>query len=163
MTKADKGQAHFNGVDLLKTPTHRLRGNKIARTFQTPRLFNSLSVGENFALVGETPLGFDAHLSAGELSFAECRRVELLRALKINPELIFLDELSAGMVHTQAQELFKEVTSHRITVVAVEHNISLVREFCEYTLALDLGEVIAFGKTDEVLREKAVITKLVGE
>ena len=164
ITKAHSGQADFNGINLLKLSSYKLRRHNIARTFQTPRLFPSLSVEENFALVGKTPPLFkNPNLLATQLDYAQSRRVELFRALELNPKLLFLDELSAGMVHEGAKELLEEVIKHSLTAVMVEHNLSLVREFCEYTLALDCGQTIAFGKTQSVLSDKTVMRKLMGE
>jgi branched-chain amino acid transport system ATP-binding protein len=163
LTKADSGTAQFNGINLLKLPTHTLLKNSIARTFQTPRLFNSLTVLENFLVSGTTPTTDSPNTKASDLDYANRRYTELTRALNSHPTLLFLDEFSAGMVESQARNFLKQIKTPHLTTVMVEHNLNLVREFCHYTLALDMGQVLDFGETQKVLSNKTVTKKLMGE
>lgn len=158
--KASGGTAVFDGVDLLKLSVYSLKKHGIARSFQTPRLFSSLTVSENFALAG---LHENNPTLAFELDYATARTLEIRRAVSLRPKLLFLDELSAGMISKDAHALASEVRSLNATIVMIEHNLSLVREFCDFTLALCDGEVLAFGQTGEVLGDKAVREKLMGE
>jgi branched-chain amino acid transport system ATP-binding protein len=163
LTKPNSGTAQFNGINLLKLPTHALLKNGIARTFQTPRLFNSLTVLQNFLVTGTTPTQPLTNCKASELDYALRRYTELTRALKSHPTLLFLDEFSAGMVEDAARNFLTQIKTPHLTTVMVEHNFNLVREFCTYTLALDMGEVLDFGETQKVLSNKIVTKKLMGE
>lgn len=98
--------------------------------------------------------------SAGTLSTGQRRLVELARAIAGGFQILLLDEPSSGLDSREtgrfASILRQVVDEHGTGVLLVEHDMSLVREVCDYTYALDFGRLITDGETDEVLASDAV-------
>jgi branched-chain amino acid transport system permease protein len=101
----------------------------------------------------------------GGLPYGHQRRVEIARALMLDPRLILLDEPTAGMTRGETEELFayfRALASSGITVVIVEHNVDAVARFCDRAVVLDAGRVVAVGPPTEVLSRPDVIEAYVG-
>jgi branched-chain amino acid transport system permease protein len=99
------------------------------------------------------------------LSFGEQRLVELARALVMNPDLLFLDEPAAGLNSAEAQRLgatLKEIRSRGITIMLVEHNMSLVMSVSDQVCVLDFGRLIACGTPQAVCQDEGVIKAYLG-
>jgi branched-chain amino acid transport system permease protein len=99
------------------------------------------------------------------LSFGEQRAVELARALAMKPDLIFLDEPAAGLNTAEAERLgatLKRIRDTGITIILVEHNMSLVMSVSDRVCVLDFGKLIAFGTPDHVCSHEAVIKAYLG-
>jgi ABC-type branched-subunit amino acid transport system ATPase component len=110
-----------------------------------------------------------AHLAdriAGTLSTGERRLVELARALSANFKILLLDEPSSGLDAAETRRfaaVLKQVVSNRGTgILLVEHDMSLIREVCQYTYVLDFGRLITQGATDAVLASDLVRAAYLG-
>lgn len=106
-----------------------------------------------------------AEHTAGGLSYGHQRRVEVMRALAMDPELVLLDEPVAGMNDVESGEMgaiFTGLAKSGIGVLLIEHNMRFVFGLCDYVYVLDTGEMIASGTPDEVVNDPAVITAYLG-
>lgn len=111
-------------------------------------------------------LGAWVHHRAGDLSFGWQRRVSLARAMAMRPKLLLLDEPTAGMNATTANEIGELISKLRetgITILLVEHNIPLVMRLCERVTVLDQGRVIADGRATDIQSNPEVIKAYLGE
>lgn len=94
------------------------------------------------------------------------RRLEIARALATNPKLLLLDEPAAGMNPQETEELTELITEIRekfdLTILLIEHDMSLVMKLCERIMVLDYGILIANGTPDEVRANRRVIEAYLG-
>jgi branched-chain amino acid transport system ATP-binding protein len=179
------GEILLNGRDIGALPGTKRCALGIARTFQVPRSFDSMSVLENVivgafvrrssaasarALARETldyvGLGSRADAPASELTPPEKRRLEMARALATEPKLLLLDEVMTGLTPSEAQkgvELIRRVRETGVTVVMVEHVMEIVMPLVDRAVVLNLGQVLAEGLPKDVVRNDAVITAYLGE
>jgi branched-chain amino acid transport system permease protein len=105
-----------------------------------------------------------AHL-ARTLSYANRRRLEIARALVSEPTLLLLDEPTAGMNPTETLELTDQIRSLRdagITILLIEHKLTVVNEIADHVIVLDHGEKIAEGRPEEVHRNEEVLRAYLG-
>lgn len=104
---------------------------------------------------------------ASNLPYGEQRRLEIARALATNPSLLILDEPAAGMNPNETQELMELIRwvrkEFKLTVLLIEHDMSLVMGVCERIYVLDYGQVIAEGNPKEIRGNKRVIEAYLGE
>jgi len=99
------------------------------------------------------------------LSYGERRRLEIARALSLNPSLLFLDEPVAGMRQGEASvvaELLRSLCSEGITILLIEHNMSFVMSLCSRITVLDFGKVLFTGTPAEVRGSREVIEAYLG-
>lgn len=100
------------------------------------------------------------------LSFGEQKLVELARALAMEPELLLLDEPAAGLNSAETEmlsEILRRIRERGITIVLVEHNMSLVMSLSDLVFVLDFGREIALGTPEEVSRNEEVIRAYLGQ
>ena len=105
-------------------------------------------------LLERVHLAHRANVLAETLSYGEQRRVEIARALGTNPRLLLLDEPTAGMNAQESSEIGQLVHSLRdagLTVLMVEHNVRLVREFCDHVTVMNFGRLLARGTPAECM------------
>lgn len=102
---------------------------------------------------------------AGKLSYGDQRRVEMMRALAMDPKILLLDEPVAGMNDVEAAELglvFAEVAASNVGILLIEHNVRFVRNLCHSLYAITNGRLIASGTPDEVCTHPGVVEAYLG-
>jgi len=179
----DSGSIEFQGEEISGLPAYRRTRKGIARSFQIPRPFRSMTVLENLMValdfaVATDPLVSVAHrretamsiltgmglaakadASATTLSQVELRKMELARAMATRPKLLISDEAMAGLSSSEVDEvldLLMSLAGHDITVIMIEHIMQAVMRFSERVMCLDAGRIIAIGKPSEVMANQRV-------
>jgi branched-chain amino acid transport system ATP-binding protein len=116
-------------------------------------------------LLDEFGMGAFADHPAGGLAYGHQRRVEMMRAVASQPDILLLDEPVAGMNDVEAHELgaiFRKLCAKGMGLLLIEHNIRFVTRLCSHVHVLDSGRVIATGTPDEVMSDPAVVTAYLG-
>jgi branched-chain amino acid transport system ATP-binding protein len=181
----DSGRVVFDGTDITGWPAHRVAGAGLARTFQLMKPFESLSVRDNVLvaafqrgtrrddaiaaaeeIVERVGLGRWSGQLAGELPTAGRKRLELARALALQPKLLLLDEVLAGLVPAErapVMELLREIRAGGVTMLLVEHVMAAVMALSDEIVVLHHGMVLAKGTPEQVTRDERVIEAYLGE
>ena len=114
-----------------------------------------------------TELGMNEYADhlAGELSYGHQRRVEIMRALALDPTVLLLDEPVAGMNDTEAEELgriFRKLATRGIAILLIEHNMRFVMALCDEIYVVATGELIDHGAPESVRANPRVIEAYLG-
>lgn len=182
----DGGTIEVDGISLDGKPPNARAKAGIARTFQSSRLFNNLTVAENIAM-GALGLGFSskvareraisvmdileianlAGMPAGSLSHGNSRLVGLARAVAAQPKYLIMDEPAAGLNEHEVPHLLNalKVINENIGcgMFLVEHNVGLVAQACERVIVLATGTLIFDGSPAEALENEAVKAAYLGD
>jgi branched-chain amino acid transport system ATP-binding protein len=178
----EQGSILFDGEDVTRLPAYQRTRRGIARSFQIPRPFPSMSVVENVAV----PLEYvvhrhslhlaDVHAEAMDilermglsgraghpasaLSQVELRKLELARALAARPVLLILDEVMAGLSAVEVDEVLAIVlrlSGQGVTILMVEHIMRAIMRFSQRVICLDGGRIIAEGPPAQIVDDGAV-------
>ena len=109
-----------------------------------------------------------AQYPAGTLSYGDQRRVEMMRALALKPEVLLLDEPVAGINEVEAAklgEIFRTLATEGkgLAILLIEHNMRFVTNLCDYVYVLDSGMLIAQGSSEQVVNDPVVIKAYLGD
>jgi branched-chain amino acid transport system ATP-binding protein len=185
--RPDEGRILFEGADITTLPPHRRTHLGIARSFQIPKPFRSMSVRDNLGIPLEytgraraedagadvatgilRDIGLEpkADLRPAGLTQIEMRKLELARAMAARPKLLISDEAMAGLSSAEVDDilaiLFK-LNARGITIIMIEHIMRAVMRFSERIVVLDAGERIAEGTPEEIVKNPAVEKAYLGE
>ena len=177
--KQQVGSVVFCGEDITQLPPHLRARRGIARSFQIPRPFRSMTVLENLmvgldfanadstlpeedvamSILTRMGLAAKADAPSDTLSQVELRKMELARAMAVRPKLLISDEAMAGLSHSEVDEVLDLLISlgeEDITIIMIEHIMQAVMRFSERVMCLDAGRIIAIGAPDQVMADKRV-------
>jgi branched-chain amino acid transport system ATP-binding protein len=123
------------------------------------------SIARAYILMAELGMSEYAHHLAGELSYGHQRRVEIMRALALEPTVLLLDEPVAGMNDTEAEELgriFRKLADRGIAILLIEHNMRFVMAHCDEIYVVATGELIDHGAPEAVRANPRVVEAYLG-
>ena len=188
----ETGSVHFAGQALDGMAAHRRTHMGLARSFQLPRPFMSLTVMDNLripllytvrrrSLLISSPqelddrciellrmVGLDAKARRmpSDLTQVEMRKLELARAMAAEPKLLIADEAMAGLSHSEIEDiiaLLLRLNEQGITIIMIEHIMRAVMSFSQRIAVLVSGRKIADGKPDEVVNNPEVVSAYLGQ
>jgi branched-chain amino acid transport system ATP-binding protein len=181
--RTEAGTVVFGGEDITRLPPHIRTRRGIARSFQIPRPFKSMTVAENLmvgldfasvagdfvpaaqrrdivmSILTQMGLASKADLSTLGLSQVELRKMELARAMATHPKLLISDEAMAGLSSSEVDEvldLLIKLAGQGITIIMIEHIMQAVMRFSERVMCLEAGRIIAIGAPAEVMANQRV-------
>jgi len=188
--KATAGKILLDGTDITHMPPHQRTAAGLGRTFQNIRLFRSMTALENVEIGAERPgnrmigsggdvaltgravealnfvgLGSRANELISSFSYGHQRLIEIARALAANPTLLLLDEPAAGLNSTEKlelHELLKRIAAQGLTILIIDHDMTLVSEAAQHITVLNFGRRIADGESMAVLRHPDVVSAYLG-
>lgn len=157
-------------IDNVKVGLHnQYKYNTAVGVFRLPRYFKTEKATEQRAMeiLKVFDLDKEANLLASNLPYGKQRKLEIARAIATNPKLLLLDEPAAGMNPNETAELMETIRfirdEFKLTILLIEHDMSLVSGICEQLSVLNFGQLLCEGETSQVLNDPAVITAYLGE
>jgi branched-chain amino acid transport system ATP-binding protein len=188
----ETGTVHFEGRVLDGLAANRRTHLGLARSFQLPRPFMSLSVADNLRipliyavrrrsplilspqeldqraleLLGMVGLEPKARRSPRDLTQVEMRKLELVRAMAAEPKLLIADEVMAGLSHSEIEDIIQlllKLNGQGISIILIEHIMRAVMSFSQRIAVLVSGRKIADGKPDEVVNNPSVVSAYLGQ
>lgn len=183
---ADEGAVFFEGEDLTRMKPNQRTQRGVARSFQIPRPFGTMTLAENIAIPLEYVnrgdksarrdeaqailklMGLDqlADANAGGLNQIELRKLELARAMACQPKLLVSDEAMAGLSGNEVDEILdilRAVNARGVAIVMIEHIMRAVMGFSERIAVLDAGKKIADGAPTDIMNHPDVERAYLGE
>ena len=181
----DNGAIYLSGKNITSRKSYERARLGLARTFQNLRIYPNLTVGQNIEVAGissqyserkETKnldeiihvfdLSDKADLASDELSYGHLRRLEIVRALALNPLVLLLDEPAAGMNENETQELSNSLRwvqeNNSCAIIVIDHDLKFIMGVCDKITVMNMGEVIASGKPNEISNDARVKEAYIG-
>ena len=178
----DGGSIRFEGEEISQLPAYQRTRRGIARSFQIPRPFGSMSVlenlivpleyvvhrgslhtadtrGEAMEILKGMGLADKADLLSNQLSQVELRKLELARAMAARPRLLISDEAMAGLSSNEISEVLEllfKLNAAGITVIMIEHIMQAVMKFSQRVVCLDAGQIICEGTPALIVQDPGV-------
>ena len=178
----ESGSIKFDGEEVSRLAAYQRTRRGIARSFQIPRPFHSMSVLENLMvpleyivhkgslhvsdtrsealiLLEQMGLGEKADTPSNQLSQVELRKLELARAMAARPRLLISDEAMAGLSGSEVEEVLKilfDLNARGITIIMIEHIMQAVMRFSQRVVCLDAGKIICEGTPAEIVKHAEV-------
>ncbi|WP_273477913.1 ABC transporter ATP-binding protein [Ignavigranum ruoffiae] len=156
-------------LDNIKVAMNHKQGASVWDSlWRTQRYYQQEDLVEEQALKLLAIFDLDQHamLPARNLAYGQQRKLEIARALATQPKLLFLDEPAAGMNPKETEELMSLIDTIRqrfaLTIVLIEHDMSLVMKLCERIYVLEYGQLIAQGSPQEIKENPRVIQAYLG-
>jgi branched-chain amino acid transport system ATP-binding protein len=186
--RSDSGSIRFDGQDVTRLAPHRRTRLGLARSFQIPRPFSSMTLAETvavpleyvvhrrslhaegvrheaLALLERMGLADKADARASALTQVDLRKLEMARALAARPRVVILDEVMAGLSAVEVDEMLGiilGVNRAGVAVVMIEHIMRAIMRFSERVICLDAGRVIADAPPDQIARDPNVARVYLG-
>ena len=184
------GDVQFNGASLNDLKAHQRARMGIARSFQIPKPFQSMTIKQNLMVPLEYAVqdnnldqhGLDDEADrilallgladkaddiSSNLTQIEMRKLELARAMAVKPKLLISDDAMAGLSSTEVDDILKILVelneTAKITIIMIEHIMRAVMSFSERVICLDAGKIIANATPQEVIKVPAVERANLGE
>ena len=183
-TKPDTGKVKFFDKNIFGISPDKISNLGIGRTFQKLKPFADQTLLEYvrigafvkekdikrardraLEIIDFVDLIEKRHHFAKELSTGQRKRLEMARAMAIDPKLLLMDEVTGGVDQKTTPglvELVKKLKRTGVTIITIEHNINIIMEISDNVLALDQGKRIAFGEPKEIQNNKQVIDAYLG-
>jgi branched-chain amino acid transport system ATP-binding protein len=183
---ADSGRIKFRTDDITNELSYRIALKGISRTFQSTKVFHTQTVLDNIAtamiararkrhisetrqkvadILDFTHLGDAKTAIAGDLTHAAQRRLMVAMALVEDPDLLLLDEITAGMSGEECNEMIemaKRIRDRGTTIVLIEHNMRVAMALSDRIVVLNFGRKIAEGKPEEITTNETVLEAYLG-
>jgi len=183
----NSGQLFFREQSIVGLNPYKIARLGVARTFQLVRVLPTMNVSENVlaalahreralwgeeaanaaqALLARVGLGDKGMLNADQLTYIDQKRLELARALALEPELLLLDEWLAGLNPTELADgiaLIRSLREGGLTIILVEHVMDAIRSLCGRCIVMNAGRKIADGPPATVLADSEVVRAYLGE
>lgn len=184
--RPDSGSIRLIGREIAGMPAFRIARLGLARTFQLVRVLNGMTCTENVQAglaFHATPLGRAATLQAAQkllervglkgqdnrpaadLTYIDRKRLELARALALQPKVILLDEWLAGLNPSELLigiDLIRSLKEEGMSILLVEHVMDAIRSLCDRVVVMNSGRKIAEGRPETVLADPVVIEAYLG-
>jgi branched-chain amino acid transport system permease protein len=182
-----RGSIHVVGRDVTRLAPHAINHAGVARTYQIPRPFESMTLHDNVAMAimfGRKPhrlararerateylafVGLEQHAASrpADINLHQRQLLEMARALATDPKVLFLDESLAGLNPAEidsAVEVVRRIHTSGVTIVIVEHLLRVVNQLAERVIVLNRGRLLADGDTQTVMRDPAVVDVYLGK
>lgn len=172
----DEGRVVFQGQDITRLPPFKRARLGIARSFQIPKPFRSMSVLDNLRVpleyaagtrggrrraedeamrvLEDMGLAARAHQDSAGLTQVDMRKLELARAMAAHPRLLISDEAMAGLSGTEVDEVLEilfKLSATGITIIMIEHIMQAVMRFSQRVVCLDAGHIICEGTPEQTV------------
>ena len=186
LIKSDSGSIVIDDIDITSTPIHKRFEYGISYLPQEPSIFRNMTAVDNIKAILETDNKLTKHekniilddlitkfdlksflnTEGMQLSGGERRRVEIARALALKPKFLLLDEPFAGIDPLSVidiQEIIKNLSQDNIGILITDHNVRETLKICDKSYVVNSGQVLASGKSKDLIRNEIVKKVYLGE